>query len=133
MAVTRRTNQYLQEDSFVAFTHAQVTADTAAAHFWTAPYACKVSGVKYENPTGLATDATHFFVIKIQNASAVCALWSTDTGQEGTLSAATAVSMTLGASADCVLAAGDTLSVVLTEGGTATLPAGFGHVQITRI
>ncbi len=131
--MSRRTNQYVQETQTIYFAHAQATGDVAAAPFWIAPWPCQVVGVKYYNATGLATHADNWFNIKIQNDSAICAKWNTDTGVEGTIAAATPVDFTLGTTTDPVLAEDDVLSVVLTEGGTATLPAGWGFVEVVKI
>lgn len=108
--------------------HAQVTADTTAKVFKVrADRAFKLERVDYVNPTGLAQDATNFFNIKLQTGAGptVLANWSTETGQQGTLTADTFVALVLNATpANLILAPGAEVSLFLDESGTATLPAG---------
>jgi len=105
--------------------HAGVTADTTVPLFRNrSDRHMRIKAVDYYNATGLATHADNWFVIAVQNAAGtkVLADWSTDTGEEGTIAAATYVSLTLGA--DVIVTPGEEVVLQLTEGGTATLPAG---------
>lgn len=106
--------------------HAQVTADTTSKAFKTHPSRhFQVERVDYVNPTGLATDASNYFNVKLLNGATVLANWSTLTGAEGTLTADTFVAMTLNSTAaNLVLNPGTEVSLFLDETGTATLPAG---------
>lgn len=111
----------------IKFDHAQVTADTLSEE-WICP-ANKhfvVDSVQYFNATGLANDATHFFVLKVQKGSTVAASWSTETGAEGALTAGAWSLFTNAALAARTFAPGDILKLNLDEdaGATATLPAG---------
>lgn len=123
----RRENSYLQETVVLGpYPHAQATADTTEK-VWSPSRQFKIDRVQYINPTGLAEDATDFFVIKVLNEALVAASWSTKTGEEGTIDADTFVDLTLSdTAANLVLEAGDVLSISLDEdaGATATLPAG---------
>lgn len=122
--MNRRPNNYLADRVMLSYEHAQATADTAIK-LWAPDKAFRVDRVFYNNPTGLATSATDFFDIQILKDATVVANWSTETGQEGTLTADTSVDLSLSATAaNLVFAAGDELILNLDETGTATLPAG---------
>lgn len=108
--------------------HAQVT-QTTSVKLWSVPAGRKfrLDRALYINPTGLAEDATNWFVVAVQKGSTNMAAWSTDADEAGTNSipANTPLELTLSATqADRVAVAGDVISLTLTEGGTATLPAG---------
>jgi hypothetical protein len=136
MAFLRKNPNPYRDVISVPFSNASVTATTAAAYIWSCPAGQKwiVKGVQYHNVTGLATHADNWFVLSIQNGATVCADWSTDTGEEGSIAAATTVEFTNAATADDrIVDSGETLTLVLTEGGTATLPAGSGHVVLERV
>jgi hypothetical protein len=107
-------------------THAEVTATTTGEPIFIVPagrYFVLDSAIGY-NATGLATHADNWFVVQINKASDIAAKWSTDTGVEGTITAATAFLLVNGTLAKRTFAPGDAVNLVLTEGGTATLPAG---------
>ena len=104
--------------------HAQATSDTAQ-------FLCEIPAGRwfileeavYYNSTGLAEDATNFFNIKVQDQTpTVYANWSTETGEEGTITADTPVRMTLGA--DVAIPPNSLVDLNLDEDATATLPAG---------
>lgn len=108
--------------------HAQVTA-TTSIRLWSVPVGRKfrLDRALYINPTGLAEDATNWFEVSIQKGSTKMAAFSTDSDEAGTntIPANTPLELPLAAAqADRVAVAGDIISLVLTEGGTATLPAG---------
>lgn len=85
--------------------------------------------VQLISPVGLAAHGSNYFTITLKKGSTVMATWSTLTGQEGTLTANTLVSMTLSATKENRRAAkGDVLSLSLDATGTVTLPP--GHVVI---
>lgn len=104
--------------------HAQATADTTQYLFESpANHWFILEEAVYYNATGLAQDVTNFFNIKVQDQTpTVYANWSTETGQEGTITADTPVRMTLGASV--AIPPNSLVDLMLDEDGTATLPAG---------
>lgn len=119
--MTRRSNDYLQERLVLPYEHAAVTADTTIK-LWSPDRRFRIDRVWYNNPTGLAADGTNFFNLKILNDAAVAANWSTETGEEGGLTANTPVEFTV--STSNVVEAGDVISLFLDEDATASLPAG---------
>lgn len=109
---------------------AQITA-TTTLYLWKNDSGQKVriDKVKYINPTGLAADAANTFLLQLKQGSVVIAEWDTTTGQEGTIAAATYVDLVMSATdADKIVENGEALTLVLTETGTATLPAGTFQV-----
>ena len=118
----------------IPFSHASATADTDAFRIWTVPAGRTfvITRVWYNNVTGLATDASNYFTIKIADGTAgnVAASWSTLTGAEGTLTANTPVDFTLSATpALRNIDGGEHVTLFLDETGTATLPAGYGIIE----
>lgn len=126
----RRTEAYEAEKiGPVLFTHAAVTATTALKVYKVpANRSFRLTRAVYHNVTGLAADGTNAFAGTVQNGSTVAAtLFNTDSGDAGgaALAADTFVEGSLSATdADRIFEAGEELSLVLTEDGTATLPAG---------
>lgn len=105
--------------------HGELTADTTVLKFVVpAGRTFVLDGASYNNATGLAQDAANYFDIKVARGSTVMANWSTETGEEGTIAAATTVNLTLGTIANRTAAAGTVISAFYDETGTATLPAG---------
>lgn len=128
--MTRRPQDHMQERVVLNFAHPSVSADTTLLLFKAQGGQFLVDSVHYVNDTGLAVDVTNFFNLKLQNAAVVLANWSTETGEEGALVAATFVDFTLSAVAGAlVLEAGEALKLVLDEDGTATLPAGQLQIE----
>lgn len=89
----------------------------------------RIDRISYINPTGLVGDPTNAFSLAVKNGSTQISLvFNTDTDDAtpgASLAADTFVEATLSATdSERVLAAGDILSAVFTEDGTATLPAG---------
>lgn len=124
MAQNLRPNNTEAEKFVLAYDHASATGDTTVK-LLKADRKMRIDKVRYVNPTGLAEDATNFFDVQLIVRAAVAANWSTETGQEGTLTADTWVDLSLTATAaDLILAADDELALTLDESGTATLPAG---------
>lgn len=121
-------NHFEPQRLVLSYDHDAVTANTTVKLFQV-PAGRKfvVERAKYVNPTGLVGDITNAFAGTVQNAATVMAtLFNTDTDAGGaTLAADTFVDGTLSATAaDRWLDADEVLSLVLTETGTATLPAG---------
>jgi hypothetical protein len=130
MTAPRRNNEFLSERVVISYDHAQVTADTTL-QVHKASRALVIDKAYYVSEIGLAAHATNFFNIKLENAtgSVLAANWSTETGEEGTIAAATFVELDLSTVAGALtLAAGDVLELILDEGGTATLEP--GRIQI---
>ena len=112
----------------MTFDHAALSA-TTTTKLWQCPAGRQfvLERASYINPTGLVGDGTNAFMGEVKNGSTVMAtLFNTDTGDAGGASLAvdTFVEGTLGTGAEVWLDAADVLSVVFTEDGTATLPAG---------
>jgi hypothetical protein len=123
-----RLDQAHQPGEAVAFTvtHAQVTGDTTSDPIFIVPanrYFVLDSAIYY-NATGLVNDGTNYFAIQIKNSSTKMAEWSTLTGEEGAIAAATACTLTNESLTNRVAVAGDKLTLVLDETNTQTLPAG---------
>jgi hypothetical protein len=128
--MARREDTLLQERVLLPYDHAQVTADTTVK-LWQVPAGRKfrLDRVYYNNPTGLAVDASNFYNIAVQKndgvTPVVMANHSTETGEEGTLTGDTPVELVLAADGAARVAdAGDDIELLLDEDGTATLPAG---------
>ena len=132
----RGENSHLQKDLVFSLAHPAVTA-TSTFHVFKARVPCKVTRIEYANPTGLAEDTTNTFKGEIKNGSTVLATpFFTDSDEAGdnNLGANTLIVASLSAVDGALnLAAGDTLDLVLTEAGTATLPAGGLVVYVTEI
>jgi hypothetical protein len=106
-----------------------ITADTTTFYMETpADRWLILEEAVYFNPTGLAQDATNFINIQVQDQTpTVFANWSTETGEEGSIAAATPVRLVLGASV--AIPPNSKLDIFYEEGGSVTLPA--GEIQIT--
>lgn len=125
-----------QKEFCLRVDHAQVTADTTVK-LLKARKAMRIDQVDYINPTGLAADNTNAFAGQIKNGSTVVgSVFNTD-GDDvpagASLAADTFVTATLGTLAARKLAAGDVLSFLLDEDGTATLPAGSFVIWFTEL
>lgn len=133
--MNRRPLKVEQERVAFSYDHAALTA-TTTVKLYKAPAGRKfrLDRAVYINPTGLAADNTNAFRGEIKNGSTVMAdLFNTD-GDDvpagASLAADTHVEGVLSATdANRVLAAGDVLSLVFTEDGTATLPAGRLYIE----
>lgn len=133
--MNRRPIKAEQERVAFSYDHGAVTA-TTTVKLYKAPAGRKfrLDRAVYVNPTGLAADNTNAFAGTIQNAATVMAtLFNTDGDDNpagAALAADTFVEGTLHSTdANRVLAAGEELSLVLTEDGTATLPAGRVYIE----
>lgn len=96
----------------------------------------KIERVDYINPTGLAADGTNAFSLDVKNGSTVVAsVFNTDSGDTGgaALAANTFLTATNGSATARTLAADDILTLVFTEDGTATLPAGTVVIWFTEL
>jgi hypothetical protein len=127
-------NFTVPERVVIQYDHGSLTATTTVKRYVVpAGRQLVVDFVHYHNITGLAENASNAFALTVQNGSTVVANGiDTDSDEAGTntLPADTTVAMTVVTAAGAnVLAAGDTLSFVFTEDGTATLPAGFFTVH----
>lgn len=128
--MSNRLNDPDNERVVLTYDHAALTA-TTTTKLWKVPAGrkFKVERASYINPTGLVGDPTNAFMGEVKNGSTVVAtLFNTDTDDNpagATLAVDTFVEGSLSATATALwLAASDVLSVVFTEDGTATLPAG---------
>lgn len=132
MSFTRRENDTLRERFAIPYDHAQVVDSDLTVKLFDVPRAARVVRAWYNNPTGLAAHATNYFNIKVLAGANVAANWSTESGQEGTLTGDEPVELTLGTGPNRALAAGDELALFLDENdaGTATLPAGRIVVEL---
>lgn len=124
----RQPNREIQERITLTYDHAQLTGDlTTKLYDVPSGRKLKVERVRYINPTGLAEDASNYFAISVKNGSTVVAgPLSTDSAGAGTnsIAADTFTAITVATDGSEVLDAGDVLSVLFDETGTATLPAG---------
>ncbi len=125
-----------QNHAVVACEHPEVTS-TTTVHVLKATRPLIVDAVYYVNPTGLAEHSTNTFSGVVKKGSTTFAtLFDTDSDNaEGYNLAANAwVAGVLDAdSAKRAFDAGDELDLVLTEGGTADLPAGRIVVEFRYI
>lgn len=125
----RRKDDLRAEKFMLLKEHAQVTATTTIKLYKVpAGRSLRLTAAQYVNVTGLANDGTNAFAGTIQNGSNVAALlFNTDSGDADVkaIAADTIVAADLSATdAFRTFAAGETVTLVLTEDGTATLPAG---------
>lgn len=125
MALPRRKAKFLQESRTISFDHGSTNA-SVTTKIWKVPAgrSFRVRRAFYNNPTGLAANASNYFDVRILNAALIAAKWSTLTGSDGTLTADTPVELVLQTDANLVLPAGTVLSFATILTGTATLPAG---------
>ncbi len=127
--MTRIPDNKYEERMVLSFDHPSVT-DTTTWKVWKCPAGRKfvVERASYINPTGLAADGTNAFLGEVRNGATVMStLFNTDSGDTGgaSLAADTFVEGTPSATATALwLAAGDVISLVVTEDAAATLPAG---------
>lgn len=103
--------------------NASITADETVV-LDAPPKRFYVEGARYYNATGLAAHADNYFDIKVLIGATVAANWSTQTGEEGALTAATFMTLDNAAAASRQGDAGDQIKAFFDETGTATLPAG---------
>lgn len=134
----KRANDFLQESVVLSFDHADLTSDTTSKFFKVpAGRKLRVTKVEYINPTGLAEHASNFFALSLKNGSTVMAgPLSTDSAGSGDngIVADTFTELTLSATeANRIASAGDVLSFLADETGTATLPAGRLVVHATYV
>lgn len=107
--------------------HASVTQTTTIKVYKVpAGRTFRLDRASYINVTGLAADGTNAFAGTVQNAATVAAtLFNTDSGDaDGAALAADTFVEGVVVAAAAVFAAGDIVSLVLTEDAAATLPAG---------
>lgn len=112
--------------------HVQLTGNTTVKLYKVpAGRKLRVDRVQYINVTGLARSDTDSFVIEARNgATVVATVANTGTVASGGAAIAANTNITVqGVDGANVLAEGEELSVVFTETGTATLPAGFYIIE----
>lgn len=115
----------------IPFSNASQAATTTVKQFKTrADRTLLIESVDYDNPTGLATSDTNYFVMTLQQGATVIATFSTKTtGGQGSLPADSYVSFVLSALANRVVPPGTVITLVDTLTGTLTLPAGSGVIH----
>ncbi len=101
-----------------------ITATEKVGWFVPVGKSFRIDRVIYNNPTGLAADASNFFVIAVKGVTSglVAAQWSTATAAQGALTAD--IPVTLVNTTNNVLAGGEFPQATYTKTGTQTLPAG---------
>jgi hypothetical protein len=133
MPEPRQKSRY-QDTVCLFIDHAAVTADTVKFFKNHTGRKLRIDKIHYNNPTGLAADASNYFAVQVKNGATVVGAWSTLTGAQGALVAGTTVDLVLNTTdANLVLAAGDELTLNLDETGTSTLPAGRVQVWATLL
>ena len=102
------------------------SADATLALLVLKGHGVRIDRVMLSVPAGQAADASNYVNFKvIKNASTLVANWSTQTGQQGTITASTPVEMVVTATAaDFNAVDGDKLSLFVDTTGTITVPAG---------
>jgi hypothetical protein len=126
-AARTRLASNFQSDITIAYDHGSTTATTAVKLYKVpAGKSLKVTSVDYVNPTGLATDAANIFSLSVRNGATLATVERSNNSSGGSAFVADAWNdIALHATAaNSVFAAGDTVSFVMTETGTATLPVG---------
>lgn len=116
-----------------AYDHGALTANTTVKLF-KAPAGRKfrVDRALYINVTGLAEDTANNFAIQLKNGATVVAnIANTDSDLDPDVGASIAANTFVEGvpTSTNVLAAADELSLVFTETGTATLPAGRIYIE----
>lgn len=135
MTYSPREEEPSEEKVIIPFSHAQLTANTTQK-VWKCPAGKTfvLDRVLYINVTGLAADNTNAFKLEVKNgATLMSELFNTD-GDDvpagAALTADTFIEKTTNAHIPSrSLASAETVSLVFTEDGTATLPAGNGFLE----
>lgn len=131
--LNRITQDKFEEKVVMTYDNAS-TAATLSVKLYKCPADRKfvVDRVIYVNPTGLATDASNYFLGEVKNTTASVTMntvFNTNSAGGAALTAnAFATGVQSATAANRWLAANDELSVVFTKTGTQTLPA--GHLVI---
>lgn len=125
----KRPNTLLSEAWSVEFAHAAIpTTETDKLYKVPAGRKLRLDRITYINPTGLVGDNTNAFSMQIKNAATLVSLvFNTDTDDVpagASLAADTFIDQAPTVPTAAVFAAGDIVSVVITEDGASTLPAG---------
>lgn len=127
--MARRANEFLSVGTPLTYQNASLAATTTWP-LYTAWTATRVRRAFYVNPTGLALNASNYFTIELKRGATVVANGiSTATAA---LVASAWTSMTI-VPASAVLAAGQSLDVVFTRTGTATLPIGQLLIELAHV
>jgi hypothetical protein len=118
----RRANEHVQELVVFTVDHGSLTGDTEMM-VAAPPWPMQIDRISYLNLTGLAVDASNFFELSLQVEGTPVATHSTETGADGAIGAGVEVELAV-TLADSFVAAGDVITFLADETGTATLPAG---------
>lgn len=119
------TQESPEEPFLVDVDHPAVTADDLGNYILEVPADrwLKIERVTLYNETGLAGDGTNFFAIRVEDeVPTTYAEHSTDSGEEGTITADTPTDVAVENSG--LVPPGSRLNLDLEEGGAATLPVG---------
>lgn len=125
--MSRRNNEFLITPYHFPVQHAALTATTTVKVF-VATERTIVLGAQYLNPTGLVLDASNGFAIELRKGSTVVANGISTT--VAAVAANTHIAMTVVSDGANVLEAGDVLTAVFTETGTANLPIGSFQLKL---
>lgn len=124
--MSRRNNEFLIAPYHFPVQHVALTA-TTTVNVFVATERTIVLGAQYLNPTGLALDASNGFSIELRKGATVVANGISTTVAAVAANAHVAMTVVSGAN---VLEAGDVLTAVFTETGTATLPIGSFQLKL---
>jgi len=117
----------VQQDYFeLRLTHGAATDADLTVYGCKFERACVIDSVDVISEAGVTAHAANYVNFKVlKGAATVVANWSTETGQQGTMTAATWHDMTMSATAaDKRMAVGDTLKLLCDESGTYNITAG---------
>lgn len=135
MAYPPRPEELYQERLHIPFSHAALTASlTKKAYLVPVGRTLILDRIVYINPTGLAGDITNTFKLEVKNGATLMSLvFNTDTDDApagATLAADAFLEMNTDVEVPSRKAGeGDTISLVFTEEGAATLPEGYGYLE----
>ena len=122
--MTTRQPEGSRERFTLSYDNAALTADLTVV-LDAPPKRFYIEGVRHYNATGLVAHASNYFNIKALIGAVIGANWSTETGQEGSIPAATFTTFASPSDiSDAVGSADAVISLLFDETGTATLPAG---------
>lgn len=125
---------HAQETYPLPFAHPGGLAATTTTKIWKTvstgrPF--RFFRVAYDNVTGFAADPSNYWTVQINAGATIIYQWSTQTAQQGTLTADTWVEFVKNATdANLVVAPGTVLTLVITKtGAPGTFPAGSGVIE----
>jgi hypothetical protein len=126
--MNRRNNEFLLVPYQFPVQHAALSA-TATVKVFVATKRTIVLGSQYLNPTGLVLDALNGFAIELRKGATVVANGISTT--VAAVAANTHIPMNVVSDGVNVLEAGEVLTAVFTETGTAALPAGSFQLELS--